>query len=303
MGNTFIESRINRFERIFNKSDLISPLIAAIKIPDKDFDSIKQATELYLNSILGTDSLKDEDLISAYSLLGDGKGNVTPTGMILPKKDTSIEYNLFLRNYYRAISNLYFFNELSYCHTPAHLRVKWPAPKNSDLNRPRHAPEDLHLDSWSGYSSHGLTFLLGILGDTKRNRVNFYHPNQNFQESWLKQSNKPSINDLESTYQLIDYVPAEQFLVIMDTAVLHQTFREPNAEIRFSIDNIFLSNVAMDTENHIEEARERELTKPALLAELGSKCFYFCNHNYQQIKDSKAGSIDPTSYTFIEIKD
>ena len=52
------------------------------------------------------------------------------------QKEILLHYNAFL-TFYK------FGNEYRCCHTPAHLRVKMP---EQDLNRPRHAPEDLHFD-------------------------------------------------------------------------------------------------------------------------------------------------------------
>ena len=167
-----IAKRIERFSNIFEKKDLVSPLIANIKLKKDSFNRIKNASILYLAKIMNLDYFPDESTIMELIEKHEFK-NITPTGMILPKNYSSIEYNLFLREYYSAISELYFFNKLESCHTPAHLRIKWPKTRKSDLERPRHAPEELHFDSWSGYSSLGLTFLIGVIGDIEKNRVNF----------------------------------------------------------------------------------------------------------------------------------
>lgn len=301
--NNNLIGRINRFKNTFHEDDLVHPLIARIRLSDAQFNSIKNAALIYLSRILKAPSIKNElSLLDHFKLHGESLNNITPTGMILPKTKTSLEYNLLLREYYSAINDLYFSEKLSFCHTPAHLRVRWPTANSDDLIRPRHAPEELHFDSWSGYSSHGLTFLLGLMGDVKGNRVNFYEPNDSYDENWLLQEKKPHSEILNSAYKLINWKPEFQDLVILDTSVLHQTFRETNADLRFSIDNIFTLKERLNTTEFIEPAREEELTSPKLLSELGSRCLYFCDHNENQFKDSKKGTVDPTSFKFISIR-
>ncbi len=299
MNDNIIESRKERFENIFKKQDLVHPLIASIQLEEKQFNILKNSSINYLAKILDIeDNLTEEKILEQYIKKGSELKNTTPTGMILPKKRTSLEYNILLRDYYQIINGMYFSNELSYCHTPAHLRVKWPNPRREDLSRPRHAPEEVHFDSWSGYSSHGLTFLIGVLGDVKNNRVNFLSPNKKFKEEWLSQANKPSSEDLMDGYEVINFIPEKKSLVILDTAVLHHTFRESDAGIRFSIDNIFLAKQKIISPENIEEFRRAELMDPKLLCNLGSECMYYCNHDDEERKDSKQGSIDPTSFVF-----
>jgi len=303
MKNTDLENRVSRFKKIFNKEDLVHPLIASIKLKSHLFEDIKNSSLAYLSSVLGEGTKNNFDqVISNFQQAESGLKNVTPTGMVLPKINTSLEYNLLLRSYYKALREEYFFEKFSFCHTPAHLRVKWPTVKYADLNRPRHAPEEMHFDSWSGYSSHGVTLLLGVLGDVENNRVNFYSPNDHFQEKWLIKEHKPQEKELLRCYSQIDFIPPEGYLVLLDTAVLHQTYREQKADIRFSIDNIFIPKLGLDSVENIEYGRRLELTDPNLLCNLGSECLYFCDQNEGQIKDSRGGSIDPTSFKFISLK-
>lgn len=301
MKNSYLIDRSNRFKKIFKNSDLVTPFLAFVDVKKKDMDLIRTHSIQYLSRILDEPSLnKEEELINVFKQKKDDVTNVTPTGMILPKNDTSLEYNLLLRSWYSAIRNLDIFDHLENCHTPAHLRVKWPLPVQKDLDRPRHAPEEMHFDSWSGYSSHGLTFLLGVLGDTPKNRIRFFEPNENFDETWLKKENKPSIEVLNKCYSPIEAKPKYGQIAILDTCTLHQTYRENNSDIRFSIDNIFRTKPKLSAEEFIEPDRKNELTDVNLLSELGSDCMYLCYHLINQKKDTNGGAIDPTAFKFIK---
>ena len=266
-------------------------------------DLIRAHSINYLSRILNDPSLnKEEKLLDAFKKCKEKILNVTPTGMILPKKDTSLEYNLLLRSWYSAIKNLDIFEYLENCHTPGHLRVKWPLPVQKDLDRPRHAPEEMHFDSWSGYSSHGCTFLLGVLGDTEKNRIRFFEPNDYFDEAWLKKDSKPSNEILNNCYSSIDAKPKYGQIAILDTCTLHQTYRESKSDIRFSIDNIFRTKIKLSTNEFIETDRKNELTDVNLLSELGSECMYLCYHLIEEKKDTNGGAIDPTTFKFVQRK-
>ena len=298
-----IFNRINRFENIFLKSDLAHPLLAIVKIPEQDFLQLKFHVELYLNSVLGNLSvLTGKDLVDEFVHRRALIRCITPTGMILPKRDTSIYYNLMLRTYYRVISKLYFFRTLKDCHTPAHLRVKWADSSSDEVFRPRHAPEEMHFDTWSGYSSHGLTFLLSVLGDSSNNRVRFFAPTEVFDDDWLSNSKKPSVDLLETCFKPLEIVPGYGSLVIMDAALLHQTYREPGCGARVSIDNIFRTHEVLSSEEFMEPARQSELTAISDLTCLGAESYYFCYHSDDDRKDSKGGSIDPTECRFVRLE-
>ena len=301
MKNKTLENRAARFKRLFKKKELVTPYLAFVKISKKKMNLIKNHSMQYLSEILDQNTNKKEDVLLKY--FGRKKNflkNITPTGMILPKNNTSLEFNILLKSWYNAIRSLEIYDKLENCHTPAHLRVKWPTSQKKDLNRPRHAPEELHFDSWSGYSSHGLTFLLGVLGDTQKNRVRFFVPNDDYKEKWLLKDFKPTVSELKACYTPIDDTPSYGEIAIVDTCTLHQTFRENNSEIRFSIDNIFRSKIKLQTKEYIERYRRQELTSVELLSNLGSKCIYFFNHYPHQIKNTNGGSLDPTQFNFVK---
>jgi hypothetical protein len=302
MKSNNLEARIARFQKIFRDSDLKHPLLATIDVPKKSMDLIVAHAEQYLSAVLKLDSIyRGKALISAFEIQGRDIQNISPTGMILPKRDTAIEYNLLLRSYYKMICSLYFADRLKDCHTPAHIRIKWSQSQSTDLERPRHAPEEMHFDSWSGYSSHGMTFLLPVLGDVQGNRVRFFDPPDQFEEKWLVNNTKPSAEIRHNLFKHINVVPKYGQLVIMDTALLHQTYRERESSIRFSIDNIFRSHLFLPFDEAIEIERQKELTPLSDLTDLGARTFYLCDHTDSDRKDSKGGSVDPTQCHFIRI--
>ena len=297
--NCWLEDRAKRFKNLFTEDQLINPFIAVIK-PDKyDLSWLKKSSMDYLAAVINYPEYQGEtDLLNAFEFAAEKNAvpNITPTGMILPKRHSSLQYNVFLRSFYNLVMNTNVGPKLESCHTPAHLRVKWPLAVEEDLDRPRHAPEDLHFDSWSGYSSHSMTFLLGILGDVSGNRVRYFQPKESFDEDWLL--NKPTPEFLLEHYDVIDYTPKYGEIVILDTCVLHQTYRDAGCKIRFSIDNLFLPKEKLTWPENIEKHRKAELTDPRVLSEIGSDCLYFCTDTNTQRKDTQGGAVDPTNYDF-----
>lgn len=297
--NCWLEDRKKRFENLFTKEELVNPHIAVIKPNEIDLRWLKKASMDYLASIVNYPEYRDEeDLLKEFQICHDigYVKNITPTGMLLPKRNTSLHYNAFLKAFYKLVMNTEVGPKLKSCHTPAHLRVKWPMAVEQDLNRPRHAPEDLHFDSWSGYSSQSMTFLLGILGDVSGNRVRYFQPKESYDEDWLL--NKPTPEFLLEHYEVIDYTPKYGEIVVLDTCVLHQTYRDSGCGIRFSIDNLFLSRDELAWPENIEKHRQDELTDPMILKDVGTECFYFCTDKDDERKDTKGGAIDPTNYDF-----
>ena len=300
--NTF-NIREKRFKTLFKEEHLVTPLLAVIPVERSLYDNLKRSSIIYLSKVLGIKELpNDKEITDICTSRSNEFTNITPTGMILPKAKTSIEYNLLLRDYYLLIRSMYFADKFIECHTPAHIRVKWEEAQESNLNRPRHAPEEPHFDSWSGYSSQGITLILGLFGDIERNTIKFYTPRGRIDESWLIQGTKINSDKLLDNYDAIKYSAPEGSIIAMDTALLHQTSRKEGCGTRFSIDNIFLTEKMMNIPEHIEKYRKDELTKVDDLYELGSKNYYYCYHEDEERKDTKGGAIDPTACQYISIK-
>ena len=100
--NCWLEDRAKRFKSLFDEDQLINPFIAIIK-PDKyDLAWLKKSSMDYLAAVINYPEYQGEaDLLNAFEFAAEKNAipNITPTGMILPKRHSSLQYNIFLRSY------------------------------------------------------------------------------------------------------------------------------------------------------------------------------------------------------------
>jgi hypothetical protein len=305
-----LDLRLKRFKKLFDGLPHSFPLpgVAVLKLSSDVFEDLRISSMLYLSKVLklSAPELNEELLMKKFLAAQEALTNITPTGMILPKNYSILENNLLMNRFYRAIDSTGIGERIDRWQIPMHIRVKFPFAEESNLNRPRHAPEDRHIDSWSGYSSKGITTLVPLLGDVGNNCVEFFpYLSPHIDETWYsspktkEEQKRISANYAEKSVP-VDFVKGT--IVMFDATVLHATCRTPDCGIRFSIDNIHMpkSDHYDGIVEAIEAPRVMEQMTHESLSKIGvDRLFYFPDSDDQR-KDSLGGCIDPTNFRLIE---
>ncbi len=274
------------------------PLIAVYQIPDVDWEHLRHAAAVYMSRCLpGNPLIQDEEeLLGEFHARQEEILNVTPNGMIVPKRHTVLEYNALARAFARIIDGLGIGGQITSWHIPLNLRVKFN--KVNEANMKRHHPtEHIHSDSWAGESADSVTTMIPIFGDIARNHVTYYDPPEHFEEEWL--GPLPSYAhgaEIASRYERLEFVPEKGQLILADFATLHASHREPNAGHRVSIDTTFVPIRDNRGEQFevIHPWRENERAPHEVLRNLGeTHLFYFPDRVDEQV-DSQGGFKHPS---------
>jgi len=285
------------------------PLLLVHRIDDELNRRLRNAAALYIAQCLPgrrTFGPDDEDaLLTALVDEADAIPNLTPNGMLVPKRHTVLEYNLLVRAIADVVSALGIADRIQSWHVPANLRVKFPEASAENLRR-HHPTEHTHSDSWAGESSESVTLHLPIFGDVPRNHVRFFQPPADFAEDWLRPLPTYAAGaDIAARYTALDFVPEKGEAILADFAMLHASSRLPDAGPRVSVDTTFaLRRTASHRESErIHPWRENERATHDVLAGIGETHLLFFPDRADTQVDSQGGFKHPSNLQLLELRE
>ena len=310
--------RKKRFDAICSNIKCTRPtdLSAIVDIDEDMFENLKIASKIYLSKVLKSKKicLTDEEIIKKFSVENHKIPNITPSGMILPKRYSTLEYNLLMKTFYHTVSQtLMCDDKISKWHIPMHIRVKYPKTTEENLDRPRHASENIHMDSWSGYSSFGITCIIPLFGDVINNSLEFWRlKGENFDENWMFSPmesgdfNWKKHSQIIENYEKVSFKRKERQMFLFDASTVHATYRnQDGCGTRFSIDNILIPESDSTVKSHEKVSKERQLETRAhgSLLKIGEQEIFNFPDTDKDIRDSKQGSTDPTNFSIQRINE
>jgi len=275
------------------------PLIAVAPIKYLDYLRLHLAIMVYMSKCLPKRELElDESaLLKVFSENKNFIKNCTPNGMLVPKRHLILEYNLVVQAFFTVMNSLRIGHMITSWHIPLNIRFKDSEVNQENLKR-HHPTEHIHSDSWAGESADSVTVMIPLLGDTERNRVDYYSPPEDFEENWL--GPLPSYQDgahIAAKYRKVEMPFPIGYVNLTDFASLHASARYPNAGPRVSIDTTFTipRNRNKEDKEKIHPWRENERISHQELGEIGeTKLFFFPDSEDDQV-DSKGGFKHPTN--------
>ena len=273
-----------------------TPLIAAHRADPAVLERLRIAAALYLARCLPDASAVSAALLANETALlaeterqWDAIPNITPNGMVVPKRELNLEYNLFVAAFAALVASLGIDDLIEAWVHPPNLRVKEGAPNAQKLNRP-YASERRHTEAWIEMNTaRCVSVFVPLLGDTARNSVRFFAPADDFDEKWLKPL--PSYEDGESIsrrYQEVEVGYDKGFVYLADAATMHQSERQAGAGPRASIDVNFL----LRTKGAASVGADR--TSQADLCATGQTRFFTFLDSMGQQVDTLGGKRHPT---------
>ena len=284
MNKTFpLARRIAAFEQFGPEFNRITPLTACASIPPEMFIGLQSAVGAY---------------VGWPWTFGVRRGvkNITPNGMVVPKRNKVLEYNLVVRRVAEIINTFNIGGLIDSWHVPLNIRVKYGLADAANLERD-HPTEHAHSDSWAGESAESVTVHIPVFGDTERNYVQIFYPPDEFEEAWLgpRATYLSGAQDIAYRYRKIDYVSPLGSLMLMDFATLHASTRLPGAGTRLSIDTTFVLRKPGSESEVIHPWRAEERVTHEVLSGIGeTHLLYFPDSPDQQV-DSRGGFKHPTN--------
>lgn len=248
--------RQQRLHAILDGLDLSEsyPLLAEATIPASPFAELENSVRFYIYHSLAS-WYRDETIELAPDLLVRYRErilklpNITPNGLLLPKRETYLGYNIVHRAVARILEGFGLDQRMESIHLPINVRIVDGKPNVAVDSRPRAALK-LHSDVWAGEPSHAIILFFPVLGEVAEAGVEFFGPPVEF----LERFRRPLADFSEGAHLLEQSIPYPCTMktgkaYFTDSYTLHRTLKRKEG-LRVSIDFRFLARerVASDME-------------------------------------------------------
>lgn len=234
------KERFNNLRSFYNVNKY-NELLGNWDIPEVLLDNFKRSVMIYISAAMHFEFVDDE--LKFMERLEDNKSNrmnITPNGAVVPKKEYTIEYNYFIKNYCKVISKLVETNPnyLTGFRLTPNVRVKFADDPEDNKTRPQNTAF-AHTDAWLE-GPWGIICHIPLLGDCDNNFLRMYEikDENSFNDNLLALSeNFESMQWVKEYYKVSPYKTKKYALNFCDYALLHETYRNNNAAGRVSIDS------------------------------------------------------------------
>jgi hypothetical protein len=293
------------------KGKKINDLMYEIKIPENLFYNIQSASINYISRCFNDNEtiVTEKELIKKILSTSNKLSNLTPNGIIVPKIESSLEFNNLLKSYVQLLRYLNLENSIEKFHFPPNLRLKLPSIKKSHMFR-KHPTELMHSDTWTGANPNWCAVHIFILGDIAKNNIRYAEPPKNFNENWLKPLIKSEDGkEISNRFKLIKYTPKKGHMIIADATIIHQSFRKNNAGIRVSLDTGFdLKMKRLKSFNKtkidkfdVQKIRNDETVTKNDFIQIGKKTYFHFPDSFKDRVFHKGGFKHPTNPKLIRL--
>ena len=280
----------------------MDPLIARVKINEVLSNNLRTAVAIYISRCLPEHRMiiDEKELLDSFVKHRLAIKNCTPNGMMVPKKEVSLEFNLVIRAFADIMEAMNFGDLLTSWHVPLNVRFKDGEVVEGNLQR-NFPTEHIHSDSWAGESAESVTVMIPIFGDTERNKVEYYSPPSDFQEEWLGPQPSYAHNSwIAEKYAKLDTPYSKGYLYLVDFSTLHASARLPGSGPRVSIDTTFAFPPQEGSTEKIHPWRVDERSSHETLCNVGRETFFSFSHSWEEMADSMGGYKHPSSLRVIE---
>ncbi|MFP6734638.1 MAG: hypothetical protein VB959_12430 [Rhodospirillales bacterium] len=180
--DTAFPDRAGRLARICGPAPLDQdfPLLKSLSVDAPLFRRLKAAVNLYLYVTLDS-YYQDRDFDLASDLVETerqalaGLPNITPNGLVLPKRQSTAAYNLV----HQAVAEIFAAFRLpehaAAVHAPVNIRLVSGRPDAAIDGRPR-ASAKMHSDMWAGEPAGAIMVFLPVFGATGKTGIKWIEP-------------------------------------------------------------------------------------------------------------------------------
>ena len=288
----------------------INDLMIEIKIEKKLFDNLYNSTFDYVKKCFNTSqTIKSEKELFAFLKKNKIK-NITPNGMIVPKNEVTLEFNLVVKSYIDILKSLNISNFIESFHFPPNIRYKEGNLKISNLKR-KHPTEFFHSDTWTGAMPNWVASHLYIMGDLSRNHIRYAYPPDDFSENWLKPLEKAKYGQsLAKKFKIVNFKPKKGTFVFADATIIHHSYRKKNCGERISLDtglNMKINDLKSFkfrkiNKINVKKIRLEETISNKDFLNIGSKNFLYFPDHMDKKKYTIGGFKHPSNLKLIKSK-
>lgn len=299
MRSIHLQARIDRFSAL--QPDEPDALHAFKHIPSLLFERLQVATANYVMRSLPRVQWSGEmgDVVPAIDSEWGRIQTITAGGIVVPKRNTVLEYNLVLRAFSEIVEAIEIAEYVAEWHVPINIRVKYKTQPLGSKHSPRPS-ERAHSDAWAGEHPDSVTVHIPLLGDTSGNYVAIYQPHDDFDESWLVPTvsqDHAEIAQYETTLaknykELISERTALGEVLLLDAAMLHASRRTIHCGTRISLESPF-TWINAPARDGLERAEEH--APQSVLAGIGNEYLLYFPDRVEDRVDSRGATKHPSN--------
>lgn len=252
-----MKERIDRLSRITDGLSILKdyPMLKVINnINRGELDhAIKNYIwqNVYYWSAISID-LNEKDYLNRHKYFIEILPNITPNGLILPKKETFLAYNMVHKAMDNLLKDVGLDEKIDKIHAPINIRLVKGIKDNSD-QRPR-ASSKIHTDIWAGEPSGAILCALVVGGDWTASTVRYVEPTHMPEELLKPLVDYSEGKHVSHTGEHYDTLLDDSGLFIMDSYLLHQTMKMREG-YRLSIDFRFIPKDKVESDRYNSELR------------------------------------------------
>lgn len=229
-----IKERNERLSGLSDKVQSKRDLLIELKADEKKYTVLIEASKIFLYDCLNEYfkremfdlNLPIEDFVKKYENYIIELPNITPNGLVLPKKEVLLTYNNMLKAVGELYSNLGLHKTCVAAACPVNLRINFGNRINEDFkNRPK-SSTTWHTDIWAGQNSNEVMLHTPIFGDFQKNGILVAVPTKAFFPEFVK----PLASFSDGSYAIKDsidksYNPKMKIgsSYLLDSFLLHKT--------------------------------------------------------------------------------
>ena len=270
--NVNLESRKKRMSSLFSgKNNLRDEgLVKVCAINEKSINKLQNAVMYYvwdclISSNPDLDIKIDSNFYKNYEEVIKELPNITPNGLLVPKKENLLSFNKLQKIIYQEFEKNNLNNKIDKVQFPVNIRIQ--SGSFGGDKRPR-SSEKKHTDIWAGDPSGAIIVFLHIAGDYENIGINFFEPS-NFPKELLNTlDDYDKGNSKIGKLKKLDVKYDDSGWIFADPFIIHQTYKNVNS-IRISLDFRFIPKEKIDSDTYEDENRKPYFISPSLWSKYG----------------------------------
>ena len=212
-------------------------LILEHRMDEERFQALAWETRRYLSASLGYAGrvLSEEQIVETFSDPKTFVPNKTPNGLLMPKAELTMEFNMVHKCFAELLGALGFDHLTDGWQLPLNVRVVGGQVDPATRNRP-YSTSKIHSDTWVGEPSDAILLNVPLLGDIERTTIEWFQVPVEVGDSFLRPL-KDFTEGEEVVRQAtrVDVTPKIGHIYFSDFALLHRTVRK-DGRCRISLD-------------------------------------------------------------------
>jgi hypothetical protein len=238
---TDCHARGERLARIVGEAKLAAsfPLLQVVRMSDAQFARLEAAALAYLWHSLSAAFPErsfglDRRLLVEYRDALLDLPNRTPNGVILPRRETFLSFNMIHQVLANVIQGAGMLSAFSHLQIPCNVRLVEGTP-DRDTDSRSYSSTKIHTDVWNGEPISSILFNIPVLGDPAAVDLRFYEPRNFPSELRVALSDYKLGEPVASSVEEYPVAFQMKHLYISDALSLHQTVKRRPA-LRLSLD-------------------------------------------------------------------